>query len=142
LAKLTGIRGLDEASAERLRAVGVGTQDKLVAAGSTPAERRRLASVTGLSAEDLQAWVNRAEIGRIRGVSSIYGRLLEEAGVASVPDLARREPERLHAALAGINAGVRLTTRPPTLVAVSAWIAQAKDRTRTAEESHGPGRLI
>jgi predicted flap endonuclease-1-like 5' DNA nuclease len=70
--------------------------------------------------------VNLADLYRIRGVGSEYADLLEEAGVDTVVELSKRNPENLFAAIAAKNAEKKLVRRPPTQKQVSDWVQQAK----------------
>jgi hypothetical protein len=53
--------------------------------------------------------------------------LLEFASVDTVPELAQRKPENLHAKMLEVNAERKLVRRPPTLAQVENWVAQAKE---------------
>ena len=65
--------------------------------------RRESAEKTGISEKLLLGWANRADLSRIRGVSTQYADLLEGAGVDTVPELAQRNPENLRARMAALN---------------------------------------
>jgi hypothetical protein len=63
---------------------------------------------------------------RINGVGSEYSDLLEAAGVDSIPELANRNAENLHAKMAEVNAAKKLVRREPSLPETQRWIAEAK----------------
>lgn len=65
--------------------------------------RRESAEKTGISEKLLLGWANRADLSRIRGVSTQYADRLECAGVDTVPELAQRNPENLRARMAALN---------------------------------------
>ena len=69
---------------------------------------------------------NRADLARVKGIGRVYSDLLEEAGVDTVKELARRSPENLHAKLIEINSTKQLTQRPPSAEQVADFVEQAK----------------
>jgi hypothetical protein len=52
--------------------------------------------------------------------------LLEAAGVDTVPELAQRNADNLHAKLSEINSAKEIVRRLPTAEQVSAWVEAAK----------------
>ena len=63
----------------------------------------------------------------LRGVRGWeYADLLEAAGVDTVPELAQRNADNLHAKLGEINAAKEMVRRLPTAAQVSAWVEEAK----------------
>jgi predicted flap endonuclease-1-like 5' DNA nuclease len=126
MAKLEIIEGIGPVYAEKLRAAGVRSVHALLHKGSTPAKRKALEEKTGIAAERILDWVNRADLLRIRGVGEEYSDLLEWAGVDSVPELAQRNPDNLHKRMLEINAEKRAVRRPPSRDMVARWVAQAK----------------
>jgi predicted flap endonuclease-1-like 5' DNA nuclease len=126
VAKLTDIRGIDDATAEKLRGAGATTSEKLLELGAAPAGRRKLAGDAGVDAKDLLEWVNRADLARVNGVAGVYADLLENAGVDTVKELGTRRADNLFQAISDINAAQSLTKRLPTQADVESWVAQAK----------------
>ena len=59
--------------------------------------------------------------------------MLEEAGIDSVVELARRNPENLHLKILEITKEKELVRAPPSQDTVSDWIAQAKKLPRKVE---------
>ena len=74
-------------------------------------------------------WANLANLYRIKE----YSDLLEEAGVDTVTDLAKRVPESLHAKMLEVSVKKTLVNRPPPLSDVRGWVEQAKKLTRVVE---------
>jgi hypothetical protein len=66
-------------------------------------------------------------------VGEQYSDLLEEAGVDTVAELAKRVPENLHAKMLETNTAKNLVKRPPTLSNVKDWVEQAKSLPRKIE---------
>ena len=127
---LAEIEGIGSSSAEKLKAVGVGSIEALLTAGATPKQRAELAASSGISDKQILRWVNMADLFRIKGIGEQYSDLLEAAGVDTVPELAQRKPENLHAKMAEVNAQKNLVRQMPTDKQVADWVQQAKDLPR------------
>ncbi len=127
------IEGIGPAYAKKLKEEGIKTTDDLLEAGSTKKGREELAEKTGIAERLILEWVNKADLSRIKGIGEEYSDLLEEAGVDTVVELSRRNPENLHATIVGINEAKKLVRRTPTLSNVKDWIEQAKTLPRKVE---------
>ena len=127
------IEGIGPENAKKLREAGIKTTGELLEAGHTKSGRVQLAENTGVSQKLILEWVNLADLFRISGIGEEYSDLLEEAGVDTVVELARRNPENLLTRLIEVNAEKKLVKRVPTLVKVEDWIKQAKDLPRKVE---------
>lgn len=131
--KIEDIEGIGPAYAKKLAEAGIKTTDDLLAAGATPKGREELAAKTGISSKLILEWVNLADLFRIKGIGEEYSDLLEEAGVDTVVELAKRDPENLHAKILEVNEKKKLVRRPPTLKQVKDWVEQAKKLPRKVE---------
>ncbi|HNP70333.1 MAG TPA: DUF4332 domain-containing protein [Kouleothrix sp.] len=125
MAPIKEIEGIGPAYAEKLKGGGVITTDHLLEQGASAKGRATLAASTGISESLILRWVNHADLARIKGVGWEYADLLEAAGVDTVPELAQRRPENLHAKLGEVNEAKSLVRRLPSLDQVSAWVAEA-----------------
>jgi predicted flap endonuclease-1-like 5' DNA nuclease len=130
MAKLTDIKGINEATAEKLKAAGATTQESFLEVCGDKKGRKDVAAQTGLDEKELLGWLNRADLARIKGVSTVYADLLELAGVDTVPELAQRNGANLHAKMVEINTEKKLAEKMPTSAQVEDWVAQAKDLPR------------
>lgn len=130
MANIITIEGIGEVYSQKLRQAGIRTTGDLLDAGSTPHGRQALTEKTGISGTLILEWVNLADLFRIKGVGEEYSDLLEEAGVDTVPELAQRNPENLHAKLAEVNQKKKLVRRLPAQSQVSDWVEQAKNLPR------------
>ena len=92
MASITAIEGIAARYRERLAAADVKTCEKLLEAGATRKGRRQLAETCGLSEKRVLEWVNRADLLRIRGVSTQYSDLLEAANNRRKNKLVRQMP--------------------------------------------------
>ena len=126
MAKLETIEGIGPVYAGKLRDAGVSTVEALLETGATPEGRKEIQEATGIGAEFILDWVNRADLMRIRGVGEEYSDLLEKGGVDTVVELAQRNPGNLYQKLIEVNADKRLVRRPPSRSMVGRWVQQAK----------------
>jgi len=130
---LSKIEGIGPTYAQQLTNAGIRTPNDLLEAGSTKKKREDLAEQTGITEKLILEWVNLADLFRIKGVGEEYSDLLEEAGVDTVVELSRRNPENLHAKICEVNEAKNLVRRPPSLNQVIDWIEQAKKLPRKIE---------
>ena len=126
MAKIEDIEGIGPTYASKLVGAGIKTTDDLLETGATPNGREELAEQTGITEKLILEWVNLADLMRIKGVGEEYSDLLEEAGVDTVAELARRNAENLYAKICEVNEAKQLVRRPPTADQVAQWVAQAK----------------
>lgn len=128
--KLSLIEGIGETYTGKLEAEGIKSVDNLLEAGAGKKGRQALSEKTGISEKMILKWVNRADLFRIKGISTQYSDLLEIAGVDTVPELAQRKAENLQAKMVEVNEEKKLVKKVPTLADVESWIAQAKELPR------------
>lgn len=120
------IKGVNEELAAKLKEARVTNTDHLLEAAMKPGDRRELAKKVGVSASQLLELVNRADLARIRGIGDVFANLLEDAGVDSVKELARRRPDHLHEALLKANETAQRVGRVPNVEMITGWIDEAK----------------
>ena len=130
--KLENIEGIGPVRAAKLREAGVRSVESLLRLCCDARGRKAYAERSGFDASLLLAWVNRADLMRVKGVSTQYSDLLEAAGVDTVKELATRVPENLTATMTACNDETKLRTgkalvrRTPSIKEVEGWVAQAK----------------
>ena len=100
--------------------------DELLEKGATPKGREELAAKSGLGAAQILKFVNYADLFRIKGIAGQNAELLEAAGVATVAELAQRNPANLAAKLKEVNNEKKLTGKVPPEKQVAGWIEEAK----------------
>lgn len=120
------IRGIQDGAAKKLTGKSIRNSEQLVAAARTPKARRDLAAATGIKEQEILELANRADLARVKGIGEVFSNLLEEAGVDTVKELAKRKPDNLHAKLAEANTNLKWAKRSPTLAEVTDWVEQAK----------------
>ena len=126
MTKLTMIEGIGPANAEKMMIAGVQTTEALLAVAGTKKGRTELARKTGIAESVILSWVNMADLFRIKGISSQYAELLEAAGVDTVKELARRNPQNLLEAMIEANNKRKMVRRVPAINQVTGWVESAK----------------
>ena len=124
------IEGIGSVYAQKLKELGIKTVDDLLRAGAKKSDRKKLAKSLGVSEKKVLEWVNRADLFRIPGVGEEYSDLLEQAGVDTVVELAKRNPDNLYEELVKVNEKKKLVRRLPTRKQVAAWVQAAKKMKR------------
>ena len=130
MTKLSEIEGIGEVYASKLEEGCIASIEQLLQAGSEKKGRQEIASKCDISEKLVLNWVNRADLARVNGVSTQYADLLECAGVDTVPELAQRNAENLHAAMAKVNDEKNLVRQIPSQTQVEDWVKQAKELPR------------
>ena len=126
MTSLLEIEGVGAVYQQKLKAVGVGSTEKLLELGGTPKGRKDLAEKSGIGDALILEWVNHADLFRIKGVASEYSDLLEEAGVDTVVELSKRVPKNLYEKMLEINEAKKLVRKMPVEKQVADWVDQAK----------------
>ncbi len=130
MAKLSTIEGIGATYQSKLEAEGINTVEKLLDGCCEKKARTELANKAGVSEKLILNWVNRADLSRVKGISTQYADLLECAGVDTVPELAQRNAENLHTKMQEVNSEKNLVRQVPGLTKVEDWVAQAKQLPR------------
>lgn len=133
MTKLVSVEGIGETYAAKLAEAEVTTIEQLLAIGVKPSGRKKLAEKTGISGKLILKWLNRADLSRIKGISTQYADLLEASGVDTVPELAQRNADNLYTKMVDVNEVKALVRQLPSLTSVKNWVAQAKQLPRVIE---------
>jgi predicted flap endonuclease-1-like 5' DNA nuclease len=131
--RIIEIEGIGSKYAKKLNSIDIKTTEDLLENGGTKQARKDLAKKTGISETIILEWVNMADLFRIRGIGEEYSYLLKEAGVSTVVELSRRNPENLYYTMSGVNEAKKRVRRVPTLNQTIDWIEQAKILPRKVE---------
>jgi predicted flap endonuclease-1-like 5' DNA nuclease len=133
MASLTNIEGIGEVHADQLAKAGIGSTTTLLRKGATRQGRKEIARASGVTAKRILAWVNMADLFRVRGVGEEYAELLEACGVDTVPELAQRNAGHLRDKMDKVNERRSLVRRLPAESEIKRWISQAKKLRRVIE---------
>lgn len=126
MTKLSEIEGIGEAYEKKLMDAGIASIEELLTKGAEKKGRAGIAEKTTVSEKLVLKWVNRADLARIKGVSTQYADLLEYAGVDTIPELAQRNPDHLQVKMAEVNEEKKLVRKVPSPSQVHGWVEQAK----------------
>lgn len=124
---IQSIEGIGPGYAEKLKAAGVTSTQRLLHEGATREGRSTLAEKTGINERQILKWVNMSDLFRIKGVAGQYAELLEAAGVDTVKELRNRNPENLAQAMINVNKEKRLVRQVPSSRRVIDWVKHAKN---------------
>ncbi|MFX1276491.1 MAG: DUF4332 domain-containing protein [Promethearchaeota archaeon] len=124
--KLIEIVGLDADDAKKLEKAGITSVEELIPL--TKGQIKKLAKETGISEKILDDWQEHADLMRIDGVTPEYASLLNEIGVDSVKEFARRSPKSIHSKIVEYdNNNPGVIKKVPTQKIVDSWIKKAKE---------------
>jgi predicted flap endonuclease-1-like 5' DNA nuclease len=130
MTKLSEIEGIGESFSLKLAETGITSLENLLEVCGEKKGRKDVAEKSGISEKLILKWTNRADLTRIKGVSTQYADLLEYAGVDTIPELAQRKAENLQVKMAEVNEEKHLVRQVPSLSQVEGWVAQAKELPR------------
>ena len=104
----------------------IATCDQLLAIAGQCEARKALARASRIDLEILTTMVRRADMARVRGIGTVFSRMLEDLGILDVAMLAVHDQQMLHEHLRSYNEAQRLARRSPTPAEVMDWIEQAR----------------
>ena len=111
---------------KKLAAVGIADVEGILEAGRTKEEREELSRKSGVLLDEIVELVKLADLTRIVDIKGTRVRLLYEAGVNTVEELSRYDPEGLRERLIEVNEQRQILKRHPNLVETRYWVTQAK----------------
>lgn len=120
------VEGIGDVRGRKWRAVNITKVIDMLVYGATRKGRTALAKRSGFDESQILTWANQVDLYRIVGVGKQYGDLLEQSGVDTVVELARRNAQNLYKAMVVANEQKKLVRRTPALSEVESWIEQAK----------------
>ena len=128
MASIDAIDDIGARHRSRLTAADLSSCEALLEAGATRRGRRIIAETVGVAETRVLEWVHKADLIRIRGISTRYSQLLEAVGVDSVRKLKKCRPTQLYRSLVLENSQrrKRLVGRAPSAKQVGQWVKQAR----------------
>lgn len=123
---LSQIDGLGAYAASKLKSQGIRTTDALLEAARTVKGRKELSAKTGISEQQLLEWANFSDHMRIPGMGKAKIGLIRAAGVATVRELALRNPARLAQSMKEANTKRKLVQVLPSEKSVGQLIERAR----------------
>jgi predicted flap endonuclease-1-like 5' DNA nuclease len=131
--RIADIEGIGSVYARKLTKVGIRSTDALLKRGATVKGRKEIVKASGISHKLILEWVNLADLYRVKGIGSEYSDLLEEAGVDTVVELAKRDPVKLNATMEQVNQKKNLVNKMPGVKVVRKWVRGAKKLPRVVK---------
>jgi predicted flap endonuclease-1-like 5' DNA nuclease len=129
LLPISKLRGLASLMRAVLKGRRITTCQQLLRAAARAEDRARLTRETNLDPAALLALVQRADMARVNGIGTVFGRMLEDLGINDVALLAAQRPADLHVRLRRYNQEERIARRSPTPEEVAEWVEQARQLT-------------
>jgi len=124
--KISNIEGIGPAYVAKLAKAGVRSVEGLLKEGANARGRKAIAEASKIDPALILAWVNRADLYRVKGVGAQYSDLLEKAGVETVVELSKRVARNLYKKMVEVNQAKNLVNGMPGLKQVEDWVEQAK----------------
>ncbi len=140
--KLVDVEGIGRVYAQKLKKAGVTGPIGLLSKGATPKGRKEISKKSGIGPKLVLEFVNHVDLFRIKGIAGEYADLVEEAGVDTVVELAKRKPPTLYKKMMDINKKKKLVRQMPPVKAVNAWVRQAKKLPRSIRIQPTKGGLV
>ena len=121
------IEGIGPIYGGLLRNSGIDNVSKLLRMGCTERGRQRIADEVGVTSGTVLRWVHRGDLLRVKGIGSKYSWLLESAGINTVTDLSRQNPNYLCQCLKVFNRERNLVRRSPCSKTLGLWVHYARN---------------
>ncbi len=110
--------------------IGISTLEDLKSKTTDKKETDELALRLLIPKELLVQWVEKAHLVQLKGLGIENLRLLERAGINSVPDLAKQDPEKLYDKVEQDVPG-----KPPRRAKIRIWVREARKKVQSRGNS-------
>lgn len=117
---------IPRADAQKLRRAGLRTTLDLITRGANLRGRGMIAQTSGIAFDVVTGYVALADLMRIRGIGPDVARLLTAAGVRTLADLQKCDPNDTASKIRELNKDRHLSGNPPGPESLSYWIGQAR----------------
>jgi len=131
--RLKDFRNINPTHVEKLRAIGIRNAEQMLKAGKTPKRRQELSEKTRIPAQVILELVKLSDLTRIFGVRSIRARLYYDAGVDTVEEMAKWNPEKLRTMLTDFVKKTGFNGIPPLPKEAEFTVKEAKRLPRIIE---------
>jgi len=124
--KIIEIIGVSNKQAKLLEKEGYSDIEDFLPLSKT--QIKNLAKKIGVTIEVLDTWQEHADLMRVEGVNPDYANILNQIGIDSVKEFARRNPKNTHDKLKQLKKeNPKVISKLPTLKNVEGWIKRAKN---------------
>lgn len=124
--KINKIEGIGPVYAQKLAVANIDTTDELLNKCCTPAGRKTMAEITGMSESVILKWTNMADLMRIKGIGPQFSELLKGSGVDTIKELRTRNAANLAVKMAEVNDEKKLARVSPPQATIEQWVEAAK----------------
>lgn len=125
--KISDIAGFGLIFSEKLKVIGIQTDEDLLIYGATKYGRRKIAMKTGIGEGRVFLWVNLMDMMRINGFKPEFALLFRSADVRTLKDIASYEPALLYRKLAALKGSKKYRNHFPTMEQLEDFIGQARN---------------
>lgn len=132
-AALKDFPGVDPEHLAALAEAGIRLAGHMIAAGRTPEVRQALAEETGVPLDSILELVKLSDLSRLRGVRGIRARLYVDAGIDTVAQMAKWEPEALRQEIIAFVERTGFEGVPTLPAEARATVAEARQLPRVVE---------
>ncbi len=124
--KIIEVEGIGEVYAKKLEKEGFNEVEELIPL--TWKQVKELAEKTGISPKLIDKWQENADLMKIKGVGPEYSDVLNQVGIDSVKELARRNPQNTLDRIVELDKEKPDVIRKiPTVDDIKTWIDEAKN---------------
>ena len=127
MGKLLSLKSMQQAVMIAFQNIGIDPTEPILERGTTRGARKKLAEETGMSEREIQSWVHRADLLRIKGMGEEYSHLLQAAGIDTMKELSGLLPSSLFSKLVMLNREENYVRRMPSETMVANWVSRAKE---------------
>jgi predicted flap endonuclease-1-like 5' DNA nuclease len=130
MTQLAKVEGIGESNCKKLKKANISTTEELLKQGACAKGRREIVKQTNVNSKMLLRWINRIDLYRIKGIGQKYADLLEKAGVDTVLELSKRNPQNFYEKIKEVNFEEEVTQNLPVPKKLENWVKQAKSLPR------------
>jgi predicted flap endonuclease-1-like 5' DNA nuclease len=123
---LTEIDGIGKGYSTRLHEEGIMDTNDLAKITGDTEKIKAISETLGVESSEVAGWCRMAELMRVNGIRGPFAYLLYAAGVESLDELSRCNPEELSKKLALENADESKTPTVPSPITIESWIGNSR----------------
>ena len=112
--------------AKKLHRAGIRTTLDILNRGRTVVGRQRLADLSGLRVDQIEAWTALSDLLRVRGIGPDVARLLTAVNIRTISDLQKADATAIAQAIQVVNRERHLSTNPPGAEPLGYWIGLSR----------------
>jgi predicted flap endonuclease-1-like 5' DNA nuclease len=130
---IRNVEGIGDEYQCKLEYIGIKTVSELLAKSQTEEERSDIAERSGIAAGYIDNWATMLDLTRVDGIGYQFAELLTYAGVKSVEDFRKRNPQNLYKTIHEINLKKNFSGTVPGPELLADLIEKSKEITNVIE---------